>query len=159
MALILSGDTGVPASGMPSGSVIQTVTYSGNAIESSTTSTSYQASLLTASITPIATTSKILILISTQATNTTMGNDNFMTIYRNGVTNLASGTYADLGLYRGATSGTGYIGEQAHISFLDSPSSTSATTYTLYFKASAAGTAYVCFNGHTSSITLMEIKG
>lgn len=159
MALILSGDTGVPASGMPTGSVIQTVTYTENTIETSTSSTSFQPAVLAATITPTATTSKILILVSTQATNTTMGNDCQLTIYRNGTTNLAGGTYAALGLYRGRTSGTGYVGEQAHISFLDSPATTSATQYKIYLRTDAAGTAYVSFNGFTSSITLMEIKG
>ena len=51
MALILSGDTGVPASGMPAGSVIQTVMASTASPLSSSSSTYIDAGL-TASITP-----------------------------------------------------------------------------------------------------------
>jgi hypothetical protein len=62
MALILSGDTGVPASGMPTGSVIQTVngTYSSQV---NTSSTTYVDTGLTATITPLFATSKILIMV------------------------------------------------------------------------------------------------
>jgi hypothetical protein len=62
MALILSGDTGVPASGMPTGSVIQTVqaTYG---TQVSTSSSTYIDTGLTATITPSSATSKIMVIV------------------------------------------------------------------------------------------------
>ena len=64
MALILSGDTGVPASGMPTGSVIQTVSAVTTQTNFSTSSTSDVAvTSSTATITPSSATSKILITL------------------------------------------------------------------------------------------------
>jgi len=64
MALILSGDTGVPASGMPTGSVIQ-VQSTTKTNTFSTTSTSFtDVTGLSVSITPISTSSKILVIYS-----------------------------------------------------------------------------------------------
>ena len=45
---------------------------------------------------------------------------------------------------------------QASFSFLDSPSTTNATTYTMFF-AAQAGTAQVIGEGTTASIILMEV--
>ena len=43
--------------------------------------------------------------------------------------------------------------------YLDSPSTTSATTYTVGIKSESAGTTIISVNGETSTITLMEIAG
>ena len=43
------------------------------------------------------------------------------------------------------------------ISILDSPSTTSATTYTVYVAQSGGGTAYVAWGSVGSRITAMEI--
>jgi hypothetical protein len=40
--------------------------------------------------------------------------------------------------------------------YLDSPSTTSATSYSVYIKTSAS-TAYYCINNETASIVLQEI--
>ena len=161
MALILSGDTGVPASGMPTGSVIQTVnatTSSGN----STTSTSFVDTGLSVTITPTSATSKILVEV-------------FMTgIYRTGGTNA----YGVFNLVRGSTqllifeSVIGYNNGTAPLggggtgtTYLDSPATTSPVTYKIQFAVtpSASGTLYInngdALGTSKSTITLLEIHG
>ena len=94
MALILSGDTGVPASGMPTGSVIQTVSYSTNA-QTTNATTSWVASQVSATITPISTTSKIIITVLGGTLDNNAGSNSqcYLTIFRNGATNLGFFAY------------------------------------------------------------------
>jgi hypothetical protein len=156
MALILSGDTGVPASGMPTGSVIQTVQGTASA-QDQTTSNSFVASSLSASITPKFANSKILIQVSSVCTNTGNGQGNY-TIYRGG-TNLGGGSagQASLQMY---FSSSGYSFVPITMIYLDSPATTSATTYAVYFKTQSGGsTSYFGTPNITETITLMEIQG
>jgi hypothetical protein len=121
-----------------------------------TTSTSYQASDLTVSITPKFSTSKIFISASVPA-DVFGGTDNqaSLTLYRNS-TNLITAGFAIIG------SGLGNVqpGSSA-VSWLDSPATTSSTTYTIYFRvAPTAGgvvTARIFTDSYTGSITVMEI--
>lgn len=132
-----------PAGG---GKILQVVqgTYSTTV---STTSTSYVTTNLTASITPSASTSKILIHYALVANN---GGDNTRTtIYRGTV---GSGT--NLGTTNGFA--TAKNANTASSSYLDSPATTSATTYTIAGKVDS-GTAYF-FDGDTrGTIILMEV--
>jgi hypothetical protein len=153
MALILSGDTGVPASGMPTGSVIQVVnaSYGTNV---AVTNSNYATTGLSATITPKATTSKILILINTQQQVSTAYGFG-LAIYRNG-----SSVYADTNLYDSGYLGTlsaSYRPSRSTLQYLDSPASISALTYTLY-AASYTGTINFNNDGAKSMITLMEIQ-
>ena len=46
------------------------------------------------------------------------------------------------------------------MTYLDSPSTTSATTYQVYFRQeNPGGTSYIVNQGSKGSITVMEIKG
>jgi hypothetical protein len=154
MALILSGDTGVPASGMPTGSVIQTVnaTYSTQVSSSSST---YSDTGLTAAITPTSSTSKILVIVNQNgigkdSNNTWQG----VKLQRNGsdisqITVQAGQTNSTLNLY-GATASTSY---------LDSPATTSSVTYKTQFASLNNSSVVHCQLGSAvSTITLMEIK-
>ena len=157
MALILSGDTGpsfVQSAAMPTGSVIQTVnaTY---AVQQSTTSSTYTTTNLSATITPISTSSKILI-----------------------IANIAASTYGSssvgggLQIVRGSTvvcgslSGTSYllytttseVNWPAILSALDSPATTSPITYTVNMNAQS-GQTITQSNSNPSYLTLMEIHG
>ena len=148
--LDVSGGTLVPSAGQ----VVQTVQGTYNT-QISTTSTSYVTTNLTATITPTSSDSKVLIRVNTCAYAPTAVY-NRMTLYR-GSTDLATGhggsTDSLQALNIGATS---WI--PTNIEWLDSPSTTSATTYTMYYKA-ASSTIYM-HNGYTiSTITLMEIAG
>ena len=139
-----------------SGGVIQTI----NATSSttiSTTSTTFITSGLTATITPKFSTSKILILFSLPCRNGgTGGYSCIATLFRGTVsgTNLGNATYG-MGLNE-----AGVISSYAVISsnYLDSPATTSATTYTVGFRSESGTNTAVAFNANElGSITLMEI--
>ena len=145
----LSGMTNLS---LPTGSVLQVVTdvhQSGSHI--STTSTSFIDSELAATITPIATSSKILIMVS-------MGSQ------------APAGTYGKFQLLRGSTvlAGDGWAGASggtdlwiSHTqNWIDSPSTTSATTYKVKVKSNNSSyTYYYHHSDRVSTITLMEIAG
>ena len=117
----------------------------------SSTSSSYADTGITATITPQANTNKILVICNT-------------TLFNN-----AASTDAGLKLLRGATqvinnsgyafNGGGSAGADPLIVALDSPATTSATTYKLQFaRVSGTGTVFVQPNSNTGQITLMEIS-
>jgi hypothetical protein len=83
MALILSGDTGVPASGMPTGSVIQTVTVNISSPSNTTSQMNYSSALPTISqgtqacsitFTPIVATSVLYFWFNEYATSSAVSN-------------------------------------------------------------------------------------
>lgn len=160
MTVIISGDNGVtfPNSTVQAsaGSVLQVVnaTYS---TPTSTTSTSFVDTGLSATITPKFSTSKILVIVEQGGV---------------GKAATAAGSGVGLNILRGATSilefasynaytntvVTNYIGSVS-ANYLDSPATTSATTYKTQFKQSesAPNTVLVQNNNSVSTITLMEI--
>ena len=157
MALVLDGTNGVT---FPSGSgtqaaqskVLQVVnaTYS---TQVSTTSGTFVTTGLTASITPLFSTSKIYVIANMPMSQPTGGQNVQITLFRNG-SNIAPNTYLGALQTAGASYGS------ACIALLDSPATTSSTTYAVYGNCSSGYTAY--FNsiqtGSSSSvITLMEI--
>jgi hypothetical protein len=159
MALILSGDTGVPASGMPTGSVIQTVNATYSTLVSNSTST-FADTGLTATITPISVTSKILVVISQQGVGKLTNNTAVqIQLLRN---STVIQTTSDIWGYNGQTT-TSNRGMTVAMNCLDSPATTSAVTYKTQFCSYAGNIAAYCQDfGNTqnaiSSITLMEIK-
>ena len=143
---VLTNCTGVVAGALPAGSVLQVVNAT-STTQTSTSSTSFiNVGALSASITPKFSTSKVLILISTSVANTAYV---YTTIARN-TTELTGGA----GLSR-SNIPTNYD-TPTSLCYLDSPATTSATTYYLQGKV-ASGTGY--FGSSTSTITLMEIAG
>ena len=113
-----------------------------------TTSSSFTASALAATITPSSSSSKVMVFIST--THYRGGSSSF-TIYR-GSTNLGGSTHGMIRL----TGVQGYW-MSSGLTHLDSPSTTSSVTYTLYGR-SESGTLYVGGDSDMqSNITLMEI--
>ena len=122
----------------------------------STSSTSYVTSGLAATITPSLTSSKILIIVSTTIYVANSSGSGDFTLFRGTVagTNLATGSAAMFGtVYTRDTSyGTGTA------IFLDSPNTTSATTYTLGIKAeSGANTIRAQAFDRTGQIVLLEV--
>ena len=132
--------------------VIQVVTGT-TATATSTTSTSFVATNLTASITPQSTNSKILVIVSSNGITNNAGYGGYFTIYRNNVTNLGGGTFSALNTIQN------YYYVPVVISYLDSPSTTSATTYTMYISAESGTTNYGNTARNTNTITLLEISG
>ena len=123
----------------------------------STTNTTDTATGLNASITPLFSTSKILILITANCRATaTSGNCYFYpTVYRNTSTLIWSG-FAQGGNFGTSTD----FRAPATVVYLDSPATTSLTNYLFALNASLAGSG-VYLNqgggGQSSTITLMEI--
>ena len=138
---------------MSAGSIIQIVQAS-TTTETSTTSTSFTDSGLTASITPSSTSSKIFILYFLhQFINGAGGSSNIKLL--RGSTDLQSTGYM---AYNG---GSNVMGLGAH-HYLDSPSTTSATTYKVQFTSVASSIGVFCnyddsAGDGSSFITLMEI--
>ena len=133
---------------MPTHSIIQVVQAldTGNF---STASSNYVDTNLSASITPISTTSKILVLVS--QTGFTGGS-------MNTTFNLCRGSTVITETYsQSNTSGYKFAGN--FINYLDSPSTTSAVTYKTQIKVTASTFYMNWSNAGRSTITLMEIQG
>jgi hypothetical protein len=145
--------SGVARANWGAGGVLQVVnaTY---ATAQTTTSTSYQASGLAVSITPSSSTSKILITGNVPYdVYGGSGNQASLTMYR-GATNLMTNGFA---IIASGSSNELQAGSMA-VNWLDSPATTSATTYTIYFRAnSGGGTARIFVDNYTGSLTAMEI--
>jgi hypothetical protein len=146
----------IAAAALPAGSVLQVVNASTTTLVSNSTTT-FADTTLTATITPKFNTSKILVLVS-QATVKSSGNTNSCTnvkLYR-GATDLGQIVYA-----QGYTGSLLEVYTQVATQYLDSPATTSATTYkTQFANNTAAATVSVQPNGiGLSVITLMEIQG
>ncbi len=147
--LTLPALTGTVLTSATAGTVLQVVRATYNTT-TSTTSTSFVTSNLSASITPISSTNKVLVfLLSTVATAN--GSTSIpVTLYRN-ATNVAGGTTPITDL---VTSGNNWA---MNFNYLDSPATTSATTYTFYFRSGNGSLVYTNIAGYTSSLILMEI--
>ena len=138
------------------GKILQVVTAAGDGVEHSSTTTSYADTSLTADITPSATSSKILILISD---NMEVGDSTSVgyKILRDTTEIWAVHAFPSL-WYTGSTSGYAQLGQS--ITYADSPSSTSAITYkTTYARVYGSQAAKTQQNGNTSYIQLLEIDG
>jgi hypothetical protein len=135
------------------GAVLQVVSAT-DATGRSTSSTSFvtASNTLSVSITPTSASSKIFVVANSSceinATNTYM----VFTIFR-GATNLGNGQGGNIL----RLSSTQNIYPMA-LSFLDSPSSTSALTYQVYFKVDG-GSATINSGNCVGTITAFEIAG
>ena len=122
---------------------------------------------LSAAITPISTSSKILVMASVAVGTEVMSVNVRLRLLR-GSTMIGSSTdlsNSGFSHFEANQTGNNYTRFLESFTFLDSPSSTSAQTYKVQmYLSSALGTAYVN-RGHTdqtrqhSTITLMEIAG
>jgi len=165
MALILNGDTGITypvatatgsATQASAGRVLQVVSANaGGSATSSSSSTYADVSGLSASITPSSSASKVLVIVNVT-----------------GCKKEANNTYLALRLLRGSTNILDFEKEGGYnnsstlqefggvgCSYLDSPATTSSTTYKVQL-ASVTNVAQVSVNNSQgySSITLMEIS-
>ena len=145
--------TGLTSAQMPAGSVLQVVTAESQT-PATTTANAWAASAITASITPSATSSKVLVLANFYTSTTSTSMSISYTIFQDGSTNLGNGTY-------GFGSSMGVAAEaQGSINVVSSPSTTSAVAYKVYFnRRDGAGTSTCGQANRKSVITLMEIAG
>ena len=147
--------TGTLLTNKTAGTVLQ-VSQSLTQTQTSTSSTSYVSTSVNGSITPSSASNKILVqvFLGTTYANAS-GATGIITIYRNSTTDLAPTT-------RGFVLATYTDNMPVSFSYLDSPSSTSSTTYTVYIKAGSSTFNIGGTNGGiavSNSITLMEIAG
>jgi len=169
--------TNVTSAGLPSGAVLQVV-QSTDQTQASVTgdnvgNASTYTDVVSASITPLRSSSKILIM-----GKVTMGGANnsydFQLFLKRGSTLVGGNTgsaFLGSNYMCSGSSSTGEAGNTWTFSYLDSPSTTSATTYTIQFNGSENGLTYYLNRGNStpgtyhyrsgadSSIILMEIAG
>jgi hypothetical protein len=135
---------------MAAGHVVQVVSaqLTGDTANASTT---YADTGLSASITPTSTTSKVLILVSmSNVENSAINNGTSLKLVRD-TTDLNQWVQ-----YMGYS--FQYFSGQPSINYLDSPSTTSSTTYKVQFRVTTGGgSVNLNANAATSTITLMEI--
>jgi hypothetical protein len=139
----------------PAGSVLQVVNATYNTVVS-TSSASFVDGGLSASITPSNSSNKIFALVNIARSDSTAADrDMYFTIYRD-LTNLGGGSAVAL-CYVNVVSSRFLL--PVSMSVLDSPATTSATTYKVYFLTTSGGAVSMNNAAANSTITLMEIKG
>jgi len=135
---------------MPTGSVLQVVNAS-SAAAFSTTSTAIVDTGFSASITPTSTSSKIIVVYSTTAWAANTSNMSVNIHLLRGST--------DLGVKAiGYAASAGYVAYPVGFSYFDTPSTTNATTYSIWVKAGGAN-GTVSKATEVAQLTLMEIQG
>ena len=153
--LISTASTGqvIPKAALPTGSVLQVVnaTYSTQIFTSSAT---YQDVGLTASITPTSATSKIMCFVDMVGAGKDSANGWVSFKLLRGASSIIT-----FELQAGWTNSTASNGiGSCSTNYLDSPATTSATTYKVqYCNVTATGNAYAQLGSASSTITLMEI--
>ena len=147
--MILASGQSIPKAALPTGSVLQ-VQQSTSTTSFSTSSSTLVDSGISASFTPLYSSSKVLITVISTVNPSSQG--------------------AGFALYRGTTQifspmpndGSGFYGvyqniiAQTPLTYLDSPATTSSTTYRLYF-ASRSGNTSSIGGGGTTQFVFMEI--
>jgi len=158
--VLTTGSSGqsIPKAALPTGSVLQVVNVA-YATQVTSTSATFSDTGLSATITPTSSSSKILVLVNHNG-NLIIGTPTGMgfKLLRNGSQISYVEDAAPFSNAGGLNMGSG----AGNINYLDSPATTSATTYKTQFNnRSATGTAVVQYNGNfgqsTSYMTLLEI--
>jgi hypothetical protein len=120
--------------------------------DTSTSSTSYVTTGHSVTLTPSSTSSKVYVTLQGGGGWVAAGSWLKMTIYRGG-TNLGnSNTFT-------AYSSSGDQNVSHSMAILDSPSTTSATTYTIYFRTNTGTPQYRWSDKGNPVLTAMEIAG
>ena len=139
-----NGGTG--ATSFAPGKILQVVQGTTDS-STSITSTSFQPTVITASITPSSSSSKVLC-IAMGTTEAGTDDRNYIAIYR-GTSNVVSGALAN-----NQVSG---LQNPFSVHYLDSPSTTSSTAYTVYGRVQSAGQTMAVGSG-TMIMTLYEVS-
>ena len=146
---------------LPTGSIVQVVqgTY---ATFTNSTSSSFEDVGLSAAITPSSSSNKILVKVAAHGIAQNGDSAKTELALLRGSTIIQ---YALIPAYSDSGGSTDYITSSCAIEFLDSPSTTSATTYKLQYRTRDGGGS-TRFNDYhtgsersTSTITLMEVVG
>lgn len=159
MSIVLNG-TGGTISGVP-GLVLQVVqtTINGTSTALTTNQTWTDITGFTASITPTASSSKILVMVSAQWELYKAGAEvtGAFKILR-GSTDVFTESANSVGFEAAVNGGRVYMDGRWNGTYLDSPATTSSTTYKLQFRLQNSGTFTVNSQGtQTGTVILMEI--
>jgi len=157
LGTVATGNLSNTAIVYPAGHVLQVVQGT-DSTENGTTSTGFVPTGIDVSITPSATSSKILIFATTSVFLHQAGHVGYYTIYRD--TTPLSGINGMANLHQtGSNSGYDLI-SHINMAYLDSPSTTSATTYQIYARVNSVSlTTNWSQNGSLSTIICQEIAG
>jgi hypothetical protein len=155
---ILTVSGGVPTWASPAGGgkVLQVV-FASYDTQVDTTSTTYADTGLTATITPSSASSKVLVLVSQAGCRKDSDQNAWLKLKlrRGASTDLI--IFSEWGGQSSASTNTNQEFGSSSCSWLDSPATTSATTYKTMLARGSAGGASVQYAGARSSITLLEI--
>ena len=157
----ISAITALPAA-ITTGKVLQVVQATDSTTFTSTSS-SYAASGDIISITPSATSSKILIFFSYNVWRGGHNGNIFGKIYRD----INGGGYSEVeSSARGLHQNNGYVGttpilQKCSMTYLDSPNTTSQVNYQTYFRNESTSNTFEVGEGggHTTAMQVMEIAG
>ena len=148
----LRGDNSFAEAG--GGKVLQVVQTTLTTLLSTTSASFVEASGFNVAITPSSTSSKILVMVTTNTHNTaTNAGKTYVTLAR-GSSVLQANGFA----FHSTNSGDDTFSSISAFNYLDSPSTTSATTYKVYFSGEV-GTGSVNYNNSVGTITAMEVAG
>jgi hypothetical protein len=171
LTLPTTSGTVITTGNIPTGQIIQVVsTTKTDTFSSATTNAFTDITGLSVSITPSSSSNKILVMASVQGINT--DSNAYFRLVRDataigvGATSGSRSSVSSSNVFTGANTANAMLGSS--FQFLDSPSTTSSTTYKIQF-ITDVGTTYVnrtstdgnfLYTGRSqSTITVMEIKG
>ena len=153
--------TKIADAGMPSGAVLQVVQTVKTDDFSTSSSSFVDITGLSAVITPLSTSSKVLVDVRIGGYDVTSASTVFFNIVR-GSTTLSTGTAGTGTACTFAVTANADRGENAGMLLLDSPSTTSATTYKVQTKTGGINVDINKRSGlhsNISTLTLTEIAG
>lgn len=163
MALSLIQDAGLnlTSAGLPAGAVLQVQQVVTSASQTSASQTSFvDITGATSTITPQSTSNKILIMTDMGAF---FGNGSTFPIIEFGLVRGSTVIHNKSGFYFDARSTGTIFGQNLNrvfFHYLDSPSTTSATTYKLQYKSSSGGSGHPTLGIEEGAVfTVMEIAG
>jgi len=145
------------------GKVLQVVN-TGSSTETSSSSTTYADSSLTAAITPSASSSKVLVIMNMSLAmyeDSGTGNEFQAAIYRDinggGFGRIYAGQGNTYGGLSGHASGEITAAFPTTLTFVDAPNTTAAVTYKLFINVSSGNNVNTGSSSMERSVTLMEI--
>lgn len=147
-----------------SGTNVKTISTTGTTLQASTqcvvfassatTTTSFAKTNLSCTITPASASNRIRIMLSTTIRNGNFAADNLHYSIARGVTDLGAASNKGFG-QMAATALTGAYDQPVAVTYIDSPATTSATTYTFTLR-SEAGTAMTAGSSNSNQVMILD---
>ena len=147
--------TNAKATGIAGGKVLQVIESSSNTTVTTSSNSNEELDLLTISITPASSSNKVLIFatFTGQATQGSNNSKGYIRVYRG----TSSGTQI-MSLKLGSSDGGGTDSLNMTGTRLDTPSTTSAQTYTMTVSRLSSGTSSISSDGNTYYLQALEIS-